>query len=143
ALRASYENPEKDNLPLIVYGCIVLFIFLFSVLQLRDLLEAVFFTASLLIAAAILSVTATLVIWLVRKFFPQRSSFIWRQGLSNLFRPNNQTRVLIITIGLGTTLITTLFLSQGLLLDKVKFSSAESGRPNMVLFDIQSDQFDS
>lgn len=143
ALRASYESPEKDYWPYLIYGLIVLFIYLFSLMQLRDWLDALFFSLSLIFAAAVLTATASLAMWMIRKFFPLKSSFIWRQGLSNLYRPNNQTRVLLISIGLGTTLITTLFLSQDLLLDKVKFSAAEENRPNMVLFDIQSGQLDS
>lgn len=142
-LRASYENPEKDNLPSLIYGLIGLFILLFSWLQLHDFLKALLFTVALFVAALILSGMAGLVMFLVRKYFPNKSSFIWRQGLSNLFRPNNQTRILIITIGLGTALISTLFLSQEVLLDKVKFSAEGSNSPNMVLFDIQTSQLDS
>ena len=81
------------------------------------------------------------IIWSVRKYFPEKAAFTTRQGLANLYRPNNQTLILVVTIGLGTALITTLLLSQDLLLDKVKLSSSGS-QPNMVLFDIQSDQVD-
>ena len=143
ALRTSFENPEKDKISGFIYSLFTLFVLLFSWLQLRDFLEAVIFTTTLLLAAVVLSAVAKLVIFLLRKYFPAKSSFIWRQGLSNLFRPNNQTSVLIITIGLGTALVATLFLSQGMLLDKVKFSAKEEGRPNMVLFDVQTSQLDS
>lgn len=124
-----------------VYVLIVLFIFSFSYVQLHSLQNAVVFTLVLLISAIVLWVVSTFVIWGVRKFFPSRASFTTRQGLANLYRPNNQTLILVITIGLGTALITTLLLSQDLLLDKVKLSSSEN-QPNMVLFDIQSNQVD-
>jgi putative ABC transport system permease protein len=122
-----------------VYVLVVLFVFGFSYIQLHELQKAAVFTVSLLGAALILMGVSRLIIWAVRKYFPENAAFTTRQGLANLYRPNNQTLILVVTIGLGTALITTLMLSQDLLLDKVKLSSSEN-QPNMVLFDIQSDQ---
>jgi putative ABC transport system permease protein len=34
---------------------------------------------------------------------------VWRQGIANLFRPENQTVLLVVTIGLGVMLLSTLF----------------------------------
>ncbi|RUA34567.1 MAG: ABC transporter permease [Bacteroidetes bacterium] len=124
-----------------VYVLVVLFVFGFSYIQLHELQKAAVFTVSLLGAALILMGVSRLIIWAVRKYFPEKAPFTTRQGLANLYRPNNQTLILVVTIGLGTALITTLMLSQDLLLDKVKLSSSEN-QPNMVLFDIQSDQVD-
>ena len=124
-----------------VYVLVVLFVFGFSYIQLDELQKAAVFTVSLLGAALILMGVSRLIIWAVRKYFPEKAPFTTRQGLANLYRPNNQTLILVVTIGLGTALITTLMLSQDLLLDKVKLSSSEN-QPNMVLFDIQSDQVD-
>jgi len=59
--------------------------------------------------------------------------------LANLYRPNNQTTILIIAIGLGTALISTLFFIQSILLTRVTIAAGEN-QPNMVLFDIQSIQ---
>src|SRR5690606_2752948 len=75
----------------------------------------------------------------VRRFFPASWSYLWRQGLSNLFRPNNQTAILVVAIGLGTAFIALLFLVQHMLIARVTLSSSEN-QPNMVLFDIQSSQ---
>src|SRR5690606_22132844 len=73
------------------------------------------------------------------RFSPSSWSYLWRQGLSNLFRPNNQTAILIVAIGLGTAFIATLFAVQSMLITRVTLSSSEN-QPNMVLFDIQSSQ---
>jgi putative ABC transport system permease protein len=59
--------------------------------------------------------------------------------LANLYRPNNQTTILIVSVGLGTSLICTLFFIQSILLTRVKLSGS-GNQPNMVLFDIQSHQ---
>ncbi len=143
ALRSSYENSEPDRLPYLVYGLIIVFITGFTYLQLGSIKNALVFSAVLYISFGVLAGFAKLITWLTRKYLPVKSSFTWRQGLSNLYRPNNQTLILVITIGLGTSLIMTLLLSQQLLLDKLKFSSAVESRPNMVVFDIQESQVDS
>jgi putative ABC transport system permease protein len=140
-LRSSYETEKPDRWRFVVYLLILLFIGTFTYLQLEDLKDAVVFTAGIFISLGILAAIGKLIIWAVKRFFPSKSAFVVRQGLSNLYRPNNQTLLLVITIGLGTALITTLLLTQDLLLNKVKLSSSEN-QPNMVLFDIQSDQVD-
>ncbi len=137
ALRASVENVSKDKLHWIAYFLLLVFIVLFSYMQLGSVKRALAFTVALLLSFALLALISKLVMVLVRKFFPSGSSFIFRQGLSNLFRPNNQTLVLVVTIGLGTILISTLIMSRQLLLDKIKFSSAGDNSPNLVVFDIQ------
>ncbi len=140
-LRASAddENKKPDRLRYVVLFLILLFVIGFSWLQLDSIRDALFFAAGVLLALLLLAGIAQMMIWSVRKFFPSGWGYIWRQSLANLYRPNNQTLVLMITIGLGTALITTLFLVQNLLLDKVALSGSEN-QPNMVLFDIQSDQ---
>lgn len=140
AIRASVEKEPRD---LLRYGALLLiglFVVGFARLQLGTWKNALFFTLGLAGALLLLAGFARLILFLVRRFFPLKSSFIWRHGLSNLFRPNNQTLLLVVTIGLGTALIGTLLLSQQLLLNKVKFNAAPASRPNMVIFDIQGTQ---
>ena len=143
AIRASFEPETTQKTSYFVYFLILLFIFSFAWIQLDDLFRAAIFTAGLLVAFGLLAGVAKGITWLVRRFFPTGRSFVLRQSLSNLYRPNNQTLILIVTIGLGTALIATLLISQELLVDKLKFSSASETRPNMVLFDIQSKQLNA
>ena len=75
----------------------------------------------------------------VRRFFPSRWPYTARQGLANLYRPGNQTLVLMLTLGLGTFLIATLWLVQTSLLGQVALT-ADGERPGLILFDIQADQ---
>jgi len=70
---------------------------------------------------------------------PASLSYLWRQGFANLYRPNNQTLMLTVSIGLSTAFICTLFFVQGILIKRVTLSSGSS-QPNMVLFDIQGTQ---
>lgn len=144
-LRASYEGDTsgRDPFRFGVYALIVLFIAAFSYWQTRDWKVALGFTGGLLAAFGILTGLGLLLINAVRRFFPKSWSFVWRQSLASLYRPNNQTVILITSIGLGAFLIATLTLTQNLLLDRVAFSgdgSSGGRRPNMVLFDIQNEQ---
>lgn len=141
ALRASYETAtgKAGSLKWAIYILIVVFVYSFSLLEMSNGKQALYFTLSIGAALLILTATARLLMWLVRKFFPSSWSYLWRQGLANLYRPNNQTTILIISIGLGTALISTLFFIQSILLGRVTVATSED-QPNMVLFDIQSSQ---
>ncbi len=142
-IRASYEEAVTvDPWRYGIAALIVLLVGGFAYWQLQRVREALFFTLGMIVAFAVLWGLAQLLVWAVRRYFPSSWSYLWRQSLSNLYRPNNQTLVLIVTVGLGTALISLLFFTQNMLLDKVKLSSSEN-QPNMVLFDIQTAQQDS
>lgn len=142
ALRFTYEKEDalpREPLRWLVYGLIVLAIFLFALSRTQRWTHGLAFTGGTVAAFIFLVAAASLITFLVKRFFPNSWSYVWRQGLANLYRPNNQTIVVMLALGLGTFLITTLFLVQSTLLNAV--SLAGSGdRPDMVLFDIQSDQ---
>lgn len=140
-LRASVDHATSstDRLKWLVYFIIVVFLVGFSYIQLGQLKQAAIFTAGVGLCFLVLVGMANLLITLTKRYFPSSWNYLYRQGFSNLFRPQNQTVTLIVCIGLGTALISTLMLVQDMLIDKVTTSSAE-GKPNMVLFDIQSSQ---
>ncbi len=140
-LRNSYEDDlsGRDPLRWLVYVLVIGFIVGFAYWQTQNLQLAIGFTVGLAVAFGILTLLGLGLIWLVRRFFPASWSYVWRQSLANLYRPNNQTLILITSIGLGAFLIATLYLTQGLLLGRVELSGSGK-QPNMVLFDIQNEQ---
>ena len=140
-IRVSFNDStiKNDKAKWLVYGLILLFILFFTRLQLKNWQETFFFTAGILAAFLILTAIARLTMLLIKKFFPASWSYLWRQGLANLYRPDNQTIILIISIGLGTFFICTLFSIQSILLSRITLASS-GNQPNMVLFDIQSTQ---
>lgn len=143
-LRASYGEQERVNrwLRWGVYALIALAIFGFTWWLIRDWKETLFFIGGMAAAFLLLYGVALLMMVLLRRYFPKNWSYVWRQGIANLFRPENQTVLLVVTIGLGTMLLSTLFLTQNLLLKQVEFSGS-GNQPNMILFDIQTTQKDS
>jgi len=142
AIRAEYEqaNPiYRDRARILIFIAIALSVTGYAILQTADFQQGLYFSGGLLLAFLALAGVAKTLTYSARRFFPAAWPYIWRQGLSNLFRPNNQTLALMVVIGLGAFLITTLYLTHETLLGKVTFM-AEDNRPNLLLYDIQPDQ---
>jgi putative ABC transport system permease protein len=120
---------------------IALFPILYAALQTKSWVTGLLFFAGLAVALGCLTLVAMLLLYLVRKFFPVNAGFILRHSLSNLYRPNNQTRVLLVTIGLGAFVISTLNIVEQSMLSQVEFAGQEN-QSNTIMFDIQRDQRD-
>jgi putative ABC transport system permease protein len=118
---------------------IAIFPIAFATLQTHDIVTGIMFFLGLIAALGCLTMVAIMLLWLVRRFFPHRAGFIWRHALSSLFRPNNQTRVLMVTIGLGAFIISTLNIVEQSMLRQVEFTGQEN-QSNTILFDIQPNQ---
>jgi putative ABC transport system permease protein len=144
ALRLSVDSSEsrRDPLTWLVYGAIVLFIWIFTYMQMHNWMQAAVFTASIGIAFLLLLFLSALLRWVLKRIIPDSFGYLWRQGFANLYRPNNQTLMLTVSIGLSTAFICTLFFVQGILMNRVTLSAGEN-QANMILFDIQGDQKDS
>ena len=89
----------------------------------------------------VLTLSAIFLSWIARKTLRTGWPYVVRQGVANLYRPANQTRSVILSLGFGAFLITTLYLVQSNLLRRFEFNAAAS-QANIVFFDIQDDQFD-
>ncbi|MGJ8716565.1 MAG: ABC transporter permease, partial [Maribacter stanieri] len=136
------SSQEPQSIRLLVFGVILVFLFLFSFWLIKDAMYALAFVAGTLITFAILAVVASLFTRMVKHFFPKHWSFTARQSLLNLFRPNNQTVVLVVAIGLGTFLISTLYFTKDILLAKAEIGQT-SENANIIILDIQPKQRDS
>lgn len=65
--------------------------------------------------------------------------YVVRQGVANLYRPANQTRAVVLSLGFGAFLISTLALVQSNLLAELGTGAAAS-HGNLLFFDVQQDQ---
>jgi putative ABC transport system permease protein len=65
--------------------------------------------------------------------------FVLRQGVASLYRPGNQTRSVVLALGFGVFLMSTVYQVQQNLLRTVGVK-LESSRANVVFFDVQEDQ---
>ncbi len=128
-----------DGLWWALVGLIALGVAAFAWAQTGDARAALGFPLGIGAVLGLLALAARGAMAAVRRFFPSRWPYPARQGLANLYRPGNQTLVLMLTLGLGTFLIATLWLVQTSLLDQIALTSGGE-RPGLILFDIQPDQ---
>ena len=125
----------------VVVTAIFLFLFGFSFWLLKDWLFALTFVGGVLVTFAVLAGIALATIKIIKKYFPKGASFTTRQSLLNLFRPNNQTLVLLVAIGLGTFLISTLYFTKDIILAKAEIGQ-NTQSANLITLDVQPDQLD-
>ncbi|MFK7812040.1 MAG: ABC transporter permease [Maribacter sp.] len=124
-----------------VFLGIMAFIYFFALWLLKDSRYALAFVFGILITFSVLAGVAALFMWVIKKYFPSSWGFTARTSLLNLYRPNNQTMVLILAIGVGSFLISTLYFTKDILLAKATLE-ANMKNPNIILLDIQSNQKD-
>ena len=139
-LRADF-NPIKffSKAKLTAIILVILFPILAAAYQTKSFLTGGLFALGLGLALGMLALVAMGLLYLVKRFFPSKASFIFRHALSNLFRPNNQTQVLMVTIGLGAFIISTINIIENSLLNQVEFTGNKN-QSNTILFDIQTSQ---
>lgn len=138
-LRVGVSSEKPTNARIVVFVVILLFLFGFSFWLLNDWLFALAFVGGTLVTFAILAGIAFLSMKLVKSYFPQRANFTVRQSLLNLYRPNNQTLVLLVAIGLGTFLISTLYFTKDVLLAKTEMGQRTKSA-NLITLDVQKEQ---
>lgn len=119
----------------------LLILILIITLLTESLLTAGIFTLSMIGFVLLLQATASLLMTGIKGLRLKSFSYTWRQGTANLFRPNNQTSMLMTTLGMGMLLIGTLYLSQDALLQRIDLQFSDN-MPNLVFYDVQTDQND-
>lgn len=126
---------------IILSTVLLVFVTAYAWLMIGEVLPSLAFTGGLVVSLLLLTGFAKLIMEGSRKFLRAGFSYELRQGLANLYRPNNQTTTLLLTFGLGVTMISSLYLTQDMLLDQIDFGGQED-LPNLALYDIQYDQND-
>ena len=99
------------------------------------------FAGGLAAVVGALALAARLLTAGTRRFLPRRAPYPVRQGISNLFRPRNQTLAVTLALGFGTFVIGLLLEVEGTIRRDLDLSFGED-RPNILLFDIQPDQIE-
>jgi putative ABC transport system permease protein len=82
---------------------------------------------------------AALLTWIARRAPRPSWPYTLRQGIANLHRPGSQTRAVVLSLGFGAFLVSTLYLVQANLLREFRVTAGAS-RGNLVFFDVQQDQ---
>ena len=101
--------------------------------------EGVGFNAGIAIAVTVLALAAALVSRGARAMLRARWPFAVRHGISSLYRPGNQTRAVMLALGFGVFLVSTLYQVGGMLVRRFTIT-ADAAAANVVFFDAQPNQ---
>lgn len=118
---------------------VALSVFLLVTMQADGWRTGLGFTVGTGLTLAGLWLAAWLVVRVLRGVRTAGLPYPLRQGLANLYRPGNQTRVVVLALGFGVFLLATLYLVQDNLLRPL-MPGAAGARANVVLFDVQESQ---
>ncbi len=132
--RARWDLPRIVAVLLLITSVVGL-----AAVQVGSLIQGAWFAAGIGAALLVLWLASLALIRGARRFMPASWPYLWRQGLANLHRPGNQTVTVVLALGFGAFLLTTLFTAQHNLLREFQLD-ADPDRANLVLIDIQPDQ---
>ena len=97
------------------------------------------YAAALGVGFGSLALSAKTVSWAARRWFPRNLPYVARQGILNLYRPQNRTLLLLLALGLGTLLMVALALARTDLL--IQIQGPHGGpHPNLALSGIPEEQ---
>ncbi len=142
AIRQAYESAEgrwRDPWVWAAYFALGGTILLFSLHYSQKPTHGFGFAAGIGVTAGILLLLSRAMMLLARGLAKLRLPYVWRQGIANLHRPNNRTALLMLSLGLGTFLILTVYVVQHSLLRQLA-TEGYGKEGDTVLFDVQPDQ---
>ena len=136
------ENITKLDRTKWIFGAVCLAILLgLAVWQAGSIKVGAFFLAGLAITGGVLFGTASVLTWSLRKA-KRFSSFSIRQAVNSLYRPGNQTRVVLLAVGLGAFVIIAVQAMQTNLIREFDFTRNQN-LPSLFFIDIQKSQVDA
>ena len=109
-----------------------------AVWQAGSLTVGGFFLGGIGLTSAVLLVAAIILMRLLRRLKPL-GSFALRQGINSLYRPGNQTRVILLAVGLGAFVVLTVQSIQSNLIREFDFSRNQR-LPSLFFVDVQKSQ---
>ncbi|HEV7500240.1 MAG TPA: FtsX-like permease family protein, partial [Vicinamibacteria bacterium] len=142
-LRRAFEpapGRRRDPRRILAVLALVLSVVLLAVMEAPTPVAGLVFAAAIGTALAALWGAALFLMKVVRRLLSPTWPYVWRQGLANLYRPANQTAMVILALGFGAFLLDTVYLVHHNLLRDLRVGGGTQDRPNLALFDIQPDQ---
>jgi len=144
ALRSEYDSSSSSKRGILWWltvGVVLVGTSVFAVLQAPSVGMGLGYTGAILVVFIFLVLTAKFVMWVLVRRPPSGFSYTIKQGVANLHRPHNQTLMMVLALGLGTFLVTTMLISEQTLLAQIDIAGSQD-RPNLVFYDIQPNQID-
>lgn len=141
-LRANDEIQPSGNAVTILIIVLLNSMVFFSYWLLGNWKYTFLFLLGLVVTFGVLTLVSKAMMTLLKRYFSPALPFTAKQGMRNMFRPNNQTTVLVLAIGIGAFLISTLYFSKDILLSQFNIE-ASANTPNLMFLDVQSHERDA
>jgi len=139
ATQARSRSPWRDSARLTAGAVLVASVVAVCVARAESVTVGLWMSAIIGAAIAATWLAAVLCSRAARRLASVPKRFVVRHGISNLDRPGNQTRPVVLALGFGAFLLGTLGLVQGNLLRELA-STADASAANLAFFDVQTDQ---
>ncbi len=133
------RQARRDSATYVVSFAIVASVFAIALERSERLRDGIGFSVAILLAVGALWVVAVLLTAFARRVVRPRWPFVIRHGIASLYRPGNQTRSVILSLGFGVFLVSTLYQAQKNLLGQLDLR-LDQVRANVVFFDVQQDE---
>ncbi len=111
-----------------------------AVWQAGSLKVGAFFLGGLAATALVLYSAAAILTWILKRT-KSLGSFSMRQAVNSLYRPGNQTRIILLAVGLGAFVVIAVQALQTNLVREFDFSRNQR-LPSMIFVDVQKSQID-
>ncbi|MBC7841205.1 MAG: FtsX-like permease family protein [Gemmatimonadaceae bacterium] len=129
----------KDWAGILVTAGIVASVILLAIQRANGVKPGLAISGAISLVLLLLLGSASLLMWIARKLMRAGWPYVVRQGVANLYRPSNQTRSVVLSLGFGAFLVSTLYQVQTTLLARFAVDAAASGG-NVLFYDVQDDQ---
>jgi len=129
----------RDRWRVVVYAALAAGLLLLARWQAPNLRSALGFAVAIGGTGLVLWLAALALIRVTRRAVPRSARYEVRQGIANLFRPRNQTVAVTLALGFGIFLVATLYVVQTNLVRRLSMDTG-ADRPNLVAFDVQTDE---
>ena len=116
-------------------------LFAFATIQLASVKLASMYIGGVLVVIVLLGLTGILLRMVCRRIIREGWPYAIRLAVSGLYRPQNQTALLLVSLGFGVFLLNTVDVLEQHLIEDVEV--LEQDRPNIAMVDIQVDQRDA
>jgi putative ABC transport system permease protein len=134
-LRMSWNDMPR----LVVSAALVLSVVGIAIARAQSVRQGLWLATAIGAVLLVLSLVAGALSWCARRSMSAGWPYVIRQGVANVYRPANQTRSVMLSLGFGAFLVTTLYLVQNSIVNDLSVSTASSGA-NLLLFDVQDTQ---
>ena len=136
---AALRGAAFDPLRVLVALIIVLSVAALGIARAETPQQGLWFSAAIAGAVALLYGAAALLSASARTLVRPSWPFVLRQGVASLYRPGNQTRAVVLALGFGVFLMSTVYQVQDNLLRTVAVK-LDASKANVLFFDVQDDQ---